>query len=322
MLVNKYHLLRLCRFPHNLESLNSAILEKSWNISVLVLNFLEINELSWKSLKCAGSWSVMAKQQPVGQIRPSSKKVLKIFKKHIICKFSPSKFTSKRDFYLFSINNISTLNTEHVCVFLSTWTAVTVWTVTSSPVKENNPETLRFWSKLKETCLSLCLCVCLSLSLSVCVSVCLSVCLSSGSSDRFLKAKSEREVSSRPEVQERQKQQEQRDLCNSRSTRWALSLSLFLSPRWALSITLFLSLFLSPRWALSITLFLSLFLSPRWALSQPFFNPSCSVWPQTVYKDGWRVSTSPTVQKWSQNIPDTGAAILSWWRHLEPDSAQ
>ncbi len=30
----------------------------------------------------------------------------------------------------------------------------------------------------------------------------------------------------------------------------------------------------------------------------------------------------PTVHKWSQNIPDTGAAILRWWRHLGPESAQ
>lgn len=27
------------------------------------------------------------------------------------------------------------------------------------------------------------------------------------------------------------------------------------------------------------------------------------------------------LKKWSQDIPDMSAAILHWWRHLEPDSA-
>ena len=40
--------------------------------------------------------------------------------------------------------------------------------------------------------------------------------------------------------------------------------------------------------------------------------------PQTVYKQGRRISAFS--QKWSQNILDMGAAILWFWRNLEPES--
>lgn len=42
---------------------------------------------------------------------------------------------------------------------------------------------------------------------------------------------------------------------------------------------------------------------------------SCAYKAQTVYKDGRRINEA-------QNIPDTGAAILRFWLHVEPESEQ